>query len=404
MDKKSTFTSYEKFVIGIIATVQFTVILDFMVLSPLSAILLEEMKITTAQFALVVSAYALSAGISGLSSALFADKFDRKKLLLFFYTGFIIGTLLCAVAPDYNFLMVARIVTGIFGGVMSSISYAVITDLFPIEKRGRVMGYVQTAFAASQVLGIPVGLFLAEKYNWHFPFYVIVVFSVLVAFIIFLKMKPINAHLLENKNRKPLRQMAEIVQNKRYLTGFTATVLLSTGGYMLMPFGAEFANENLGISLKELPFLYVVTGIFSIVFGPILGKWSDKIGKFKVFLFGTTMTFVFVAIYTNLGTTPLWIAILLNVILFIGINARIISSSAMVTAVPEAKDRGAYMSINSSVQSVSGALASMVAGLIVVQAADGKLLRYPVLGLVVICTMLISIFLMRRVHRMIQKD
>lgn len=404
MDKSSTFTSYEKFVIGIIATVQFTVILDFMVLSPLSAILLEEMKITTAQFALVVSAYALSAGISGLSSALFADKFDRKKLLLFFYTGFIIGTLLCAVAPDYGFLMVARIVTGIFGGVMSSISYAVITDLFPIEKRGRVMGYVQTAFAASQVLGIPVGLFLAEKYNWHFPFYVIVVFSVIVAFVIFLKMKPITAHLLENKNRKPLRQMAEIVQNKRYLTGFAATVLLSTGGYMLMPFGAEFANENLGISLKELPFLYVVTGIFSIIFGPILGKWSDKIGKFKVFLFGTTMTFVFVAIYTNLGTTPLWIAILLNVILFIGINARIISSSAMVTAVPEAKDRGAYMSINSSVQSVSGALASMLAGLIVVQAADGKLLRYPVLGLVVICTMLISIFLMRRVHRMIQKD
>ncbi len=404
MAAKPTFTSYEKFIIAIIATVQFTVILDFMVLSPLSAILLEEMKITTAQFALVVSAYAVSAGISGLSSALFADKFDRKRLLLFFYSGFILGTFLCAMAPSYEFLLGARIVTGVFGGVMSSISYAIITDLFPIEKRGRVMGYVQTAFAASQVLGIPLGLYLADRYNWHFPFYVIVGFSILVAITILLKMNPITAHVLQNKARKPFGQMKEILSTRRYLIGFAATALLSTGGYMLMPFGAEFANENLGISLKELPFLYVVTGVFSIVFGPILGRWSDKIGKFKVFIFGTSLTFVFVAIYTNLGLTPLWIAIVLNVILFIGINARIIASSAMITAVPAANDRGAYMSINSSVQSMSGAIASMCAGLIVVQASDGKLLNYPILGMVVIATMIISIFLMRRVHRMIQKD
>ena len=398
-----TFTSYEKFIIGLLAVVQFTVILDFMVLSPLGAIVLEELTISPTQFALVVSAYAISAGISGLSSAFFADKFDRKRLLLIFYSGFILGTFLCALAPNYEFLLAARVVTGIFGGVMSSISYAIITDLFAVEKRGRVMGYVQTAFAASQVLGIPIGLYLATQYDWHAPFYVIVAFSIIVAIIVLFKMKPITAHLKENIGRKPLAQMKEIFGNSRYIIGFTATVLLSTGGYMLMPFGSEFANENLGIALEDLPFLYVVTGVFSFVFGPILGKWSDKIGKFKVFLFGTSLTIVFVAIYTNLSTTPLWIVIILNVILFIGINARIIASSAMITSVPAQKDRGAYMSINSSVQSVSGAIASMIAGLIVMQAADGKLLNYPILGMVVIATMFISMFLMRRVHRMIQK-
>jgi len=262
---------------------------------------------------------------------------------------------------------------------------------------------VQTAFAASQVLGIPIGLYLATQYDWHAPFYVIVAFSIVVAIIVLFKMKPITAHLKENIGRKPLAQMKEIFGNSRYIIGFTATVLLSTGGYMLMPFGSEFANENLGIALEDLPFLYVVTGVFSFVFGPVLGKWSDKIGKFKVFLFGTSLTIVFVAIYTNLSTTPLWIVIILNVILFIGINARIIASSAMITSVPAQKDRGAYMSINSSVQSVSGAIASMIAGLIVMQAADGKLLNYPILGMVVIATMFISMFLMRRVHRMIQK-
>ncbi len=398
-----TFTSYEKFIIGLLAVVQFTVILDFMVLSPLGAIVLEELTISPTQFALVVSAYAISAGISGLSSAFFADKFDRKRLLLIFYSGFILGTFLCALAPNYEFLLAARVVTGIFGGVMSSISYAIITDLFAVEKRGRVMGYVQTAFAASQVLGIPIGLYLATQYDWHAPFYVIVAFSIIVAIIVLFKMKPITAHLKENIGRKPLAQMKEIFANSRYIIGFTATILLSTGGYMLMPFGSEFANENLGVALEDLPFLYIVTGVFSFVFGPILGKWSDKIGKFKVFLFGTSLTIVFVAIYTNLSTTPLWIVIILNVVLFIGINARIIASSAMITSVPEQKDRGAYMSINSSVQSVSGAIASMIAGLIVMQAADGKLLNYPILGMVVIATMFISMFLMRRVHRMISK-
>ncbi|MEQ8808774.1 MAG: MFS transporter, partial [Imperialibacter sp.] len=158
--KKRVFTQYETFIIAILAIIQFTVILDFMVLSPLGAMLLVELDITTSQFGLVVSAYAFSAGISGLLAAGFADKFDRKKLLLFFYSGFIIGTLLCGVAPNYHFLLAARIVTGIFGGVLGSVVFAIITDLFKLEVRGRVMGFVQMAFASSQVLGLPVGLYV----------------------------------------------------------------------------------------------------------------------------------------------------------------------------------------------------------------------------------------------------
>jgi predicted MFS family arabinose efflux permease len=400
---KVKFTSYEKFVIALLAIVQFTVILDFMVLSPLGAIVLEELSITTQQFAMVVSAYAISAGASGLAAAGFADKFDRKKLLLFFYAGFILGTLFCALAPNYEYLLAARIVTGVFGGVMSSISYAIITDLFPIEKRGSVMGFVQTAFAASQVLGIPIGLYLANKFNWHAPFYVIAIFSCLVALVVALKLRPITEHILANKGRNPVAHIRQILTNKNYLIGFSATILLATGGYMLMPFGSEFANENLGISLDELPFLYLVTGIFSFIFGPIIGRLSDRVGKFKIFLFGTLVTIAFVGVYTNLGATPLWLAIVLNVFLFIGISSRIIASSALITSVPEAQDRGAYMSVNSSVQQVSGAIASLLAGAIIYQAIDGKLMNYPILGATVILTMIISILLMRRVDKMIKK-
>jgi predicted MFS family arabinose efflux permease len=170
---KITFTGYQKFVIFLLAFLQFTIILDFMILSPLGALLLEELHVTTRQFGLVVSVYAFSAGASGLLTAGFADRFDRKKLLLFFYFGFLLGTLGCGIAPDYSTLLVARTVTGLFGGVIGSISMAIAADLFPLEVRGRVMGVIQTAFAASQVLGLPIGLFLSNHWGWHAPFLLI---------------------------------------------------------------------------------------------------------------------------------------------------------------------------------------------------------------------------------------
>ncbi len=172
--KEKIFTRYQVFVIAILSFLQFTVVLDFMVLSPLGAILMPELAIKPAQFGMVVSAYAFSAGASGFLAAGFADRFDRKRLLLFFYAGFILGTTLCALADNYHDLLIARIITGIFGGVLSSISFAIITDIFKMEVRGRVMGFVQMSFASSQVLGIPVGLYLANKLGWHSPFFMIV--------------------------------------------------------------------------------------------------------------------------------------------------------------------------------------------------------------------------------------
>ncbi len=177
--KEKIFSGYEIFIIAILSILQFTVILDFMVLSPLGAILLPKLQITTSQFGLVVSAYAFSAGASGILAAGFADKFDRKKLLIFFYVGFLIATVFCAIAPTYRLLLLARILTGIFGGVIGSVSFAIISDLFKFEVRGRVMGFVQMSFAASQILGLPIGLLLANKFGWHSPFWMIAFFLAL---------------------------------------------------------------------------------------------------------------------------------------------------------------------------------------------------------------------------------
>jgi len=400
--KSNTFTPYKKFIIVILAIVQFTVILDFMVLSPLGAILLKELSISAAQFSLVVSAYAFSAGAAGLLAAGFADKFDRKKLLLFFYVGFIFGTLLCGMAPNYHFLLIARVVTGVFGGVMSSISYAIITDLFAIQFRGRVMGFVQMAFASSQVIGIPLGLFLANMFNWHAPFQMIVGVSIVVAASIFFYMKPIDEHLKLQKQGNAFQHLTAIFSNTNYLKAFGATTLLASGGFMLMPFGSAYGVHNLGIDIEQLPYLYMATGVCMLVASPMIGKLSDKIGKYKMFIIGSVITSIMTLIYCNLAVTPLWIIIILNILLFVGITGRMISASALMTAVPEAQDRGAFMGVNASIQQIAGGMASIVAGLIVKETASGYLNNYGILGNVVIVAVILTTFLMYTLNKYVQ--
>ncbi|HTD94276.1 MAG TPA: MFS transporter [Chitinophagaceae bacterium] len=401
--KPRIFSRYQVFMIAIIAILQFTVILDFMVLSPLGAILMKTLDVTPSQFGLVVSAYAFSAGISGLLAAGFADKFDRKKLLLFFYAGFIVGTLCCALAPNFHFLLAARIVTGIFGGVISSISFAIVSDLFRMEVRGRVMGFVQMAFAASQVLGIPIGLVLANHFSWHAPFWMIAGFGTVVGIVIFIYMQPVTGHIALQTQRNAFHHLLNTVSKRNYLRAFLATTLLATGGFMLMPFGSAFGIYNLGLTLEQLPTVYLITGLFSILIGPIAGKFSDKIGKYNMFIIGTVVGMIMVAIYTQLGITPFWIIILVNVLLFVGITSRMIASSALMTAVPEPSDRGAFMSINSSVQQIAGGVASAVGGLIVTESQDHSLRHYDTLGYVVICTMAVTAVLMYFVNQYVQR-
>lgn len=398
-----TFSTYQVFIISLLTILQFTVVLDFMVLSPLGAILLEKLHITPTRFGLVVSAYAFSAGISGILAAGFADKYDRKKLLLFFYAGFIVGTAFCAMAPSYHALLIARIITGLFGGVLSSINLAIITDLFRPEVRGRVMGFIQMGFAASQIMGIPAGLILANHFGWHAPFWMIAGLGIPTGIAIMVYMQPVASHLEHRKDHHPFRLLASAVTKRPHLLSFSATTLLATGGFMLMPFSSAFTIHNIGLTMQQLPVVYNVTGIFTIIMGPVIGKISDVYGRYKTFLAGSLITMAMVFWYTNLSATPLYMVIIINIILFCGILSRGISVNALNTMVPDQHDRGAFMSINAAVQQISGGIASFVAGLIVVQQPDGYIKHYNTLGWVVIASVIASAYLTGRIHRYVKE-
>ncbi len=398
------FTGYQKFVIFILAITLFTVVLDFMVMSPMGDILMKSLSMKPSQFGLAVSSYAFSAGISGLLTAGFADKFDRKKLLLFFYFGFILGTFLCGFANTYPFLIAARIITGLFGGVIGSIAMAIIADIFDIQHRGRVMGFLQMGFSASQVLGIPIGLYLANFWGWHAPFLWIAAMATVIAFLIASRMHPLTKHLMVQKGGSALKHLLHTVSKKDYRVGFTATTLLSIGGYMMMPFGSAFAINNLKVTQHQLPLMFMITGLSTLVIMPLVGKFSDKIDKFKIFAIASVWTIVMVLIYTHLTITPFVIVVLLNILLMAGVMSRMIPSQALVTGIPAMQDRGAYMSVNASIQQIAGGVAAAVAGMIVVQKTKySPIEHYDTLGYIIVCISCISIFLIYRVSAMVKK-
>ena len=408
MDKAATiakpalvFTGYQKFVLGALAFLQFTLILDFMIISPLGAMMMPTLNITPQQFGWAVSSYAFSAGVSGFLAAGFADRFDRKRLLLFFYCGFMLGTLLCALATTYHMLLIARTVTGLFGGVIGSIVLAIATDLFPLEMRGRVMGIISTAFAASQVLGLPAGLFFANHWDWHAPFFAILAVAVPAGLIILIFMKPVADHLAMNQERNPLLHLVHTVAEPRYWLAFILIMLMPTGGYMLMPFGTAYIVNNVGLTFEVLPLIYLITGVATIFVGPLVGKASDSFGKFRTFCFGSAVTLVMVPIWTNIGHIPLAWVIVINVALFAGIFSRIIPSQALISAIPDPTKRGAFNAISASLQQFAGGVSASIAGLVIVQLPSGALEHFNWLGYIVVAIAMVSVALMYFVQKQI---
>lgn len=396
------FTSYQVLVLALLALTQFTVVLDFMVMSPLGDMLVKSMDITQDQFGIVVASYAISAGVSGLLTAGFADRFDRKKLLLFFYVGFIVGTLFCGLATSLETLIAARIITGIFGGVIGSISMAIVVDKFDISQRGRVMAFMMMGFGASQVLGIPISLFIANQWGWQSPFFMIVGLSIIIWLVVVFKLKPVRDHLAVKSDKNAFRHLMKTLMNPNYRAGFLVTAFLSLGGFMMMPWGSAFAVNNLGVTEGQLPWLFFVGGVASLITMPLVGALSDRLPKMAIFITACFWMIIVVCIYTNMSQIPLWMTLVFGVLMMMGILSRMVPSQAITSALPDLHDRGAYMSINSSLQQMAGGVAAFVGGLIILQPTEtSPIENYNVVGYIVSVINLISIFALYRVTRIL---
>jgi predicted MFS family arabinose efflux permease len=389
----------ERILLITLAAINFTNIMDFMIMMPLGPQLMRLFDITPQQFGLVVSAYTFSAFVSGLFAMFIVDRFDRKRFLLFLYAGFLIGTLACGLAPTYGLLLTARIFTGLFGGVLGAIILSIVGDVVPFERRGQAMGIIMAAFSVASVFGVPFGLFIATKFDWHYPFLFLVACGLPVTFFIWKFVPNITAHIHQKDTRpNPLAILKAITSDANQRKALTLMMVIMFGHFSIIPFLSPYMVSNVGFEESQLAYIYAVGGLFTIFTSPLIGKWADKYGKKKVFMIFIPLCAFAVLLITNMPRVDIWIVLIVAAAFFVFSGGRFIPAQAMVTAAVKPENRGSFMSINSSLQQLSAGVASYVAGLIIVKQPNGELLHYDWVGYMSIAATLLCLFLVTRIR------
>lgn len=397
-------SSKEKIVLLLLAALNFTHILDFMIMMPLGNYLMPYFNISSQQFSMLVAAYTFSAGISGFLAAFFVDNFDRKKVLLFGYIGFLIGTLCCALSPSYTFLLMSRIVAGVFGGLIGAQVLAIVADLIPYERRGMAMGIIMAAFSVASVFGVPFGLYIANVFNWHGPFFFVVGLGSLLLPILMRYLPRIDGHLNNKDGRiNPIVLMKEVGKDKDQLLALGLTASLMLGHFLIIPFLNPFMEFNMGFSKLQTPMMYMVGGALTLISSPFIGKLADKIGKHKLFVIMVLISIIPIALITNLPVMPFYLVLCITGFWFIISSGRMIPAQAMVSNVVTSERRGSFMSFNSAVQQIFVGFASVLAGFIVVKNADNSIQNYEITGYISIVITLLSLIFVFRLNSRVKK-
>jgi predicted MFS family arabinose efflux permease len=391
-------TFHELLLLLILAAVQFTHIVDFTIIMPLGPVFSREMGLTPLQFGAVVAAYTISAGIAGLLAARFLDRFDRKSALLVLYAGFIAGTLLCAVAPNFLLLLVARTVAGAFGGVVASVVFAIVGDAFPDTRRGTAMGVVLSAFAVASFAGVPLGLFLAEQKGWSSVFAVLGGVSTGVLVVAIVVLPPLRGHL--KQGQVPIANAWAVLTDANHLRAFALTSVLILSSFMLGPYLATFLVYNVGVQQEDLKFMYVCGGLATLVTMTVFGRLADRFGKLFVFRTLATFTLVPIVIVTNLPaglTLPLVLTV--TTVFMVTTSGRWVPAMALVAGCAAPAYRGSFMSFNSAVQQIAAGLATAIAGFILDEHQDHLLTGFPLVGLLTCVATIASVYLAGRLRK-----
>ena len=383
----------ERWLLFTLAGIQFTHILDFMIMMPLGPQFTALFGISNAQFGLLVSAYTLSAGFSGLMAATYIDRFGRKQLLLGMYSLFGLATLACAVAPDYVWLMVARVAAGLFGGVLSALSQTIVADVIPFERRGRAMSVVMTSFSVSTVAGVPMGLFLAAHFNWHAPFVGIAVLVGLLSLAAWQTLPRLDAHLHHPERVSVWRGIGQVLAEPNHLKAFAVSGLMMFAAFTVIPYITIYLQSNAGMKTEEVPWIYLCGGLATLLSARYFGRLTDRVGKVQMFQrLALAVTVPLMATTLSQGL-PLWGLLAISTLFFTVMSGRMIPGMAMISSAVEPRLRGTFMTLNSAVQSASMGLAALVAGLIIGRDAQGQLTGYWMAGLLGVVASWLSVWL-----------
>ncbi len=384
-----------------LAAVQFTHILDFMIMMPLGPKFMREFGISPERFGVLLASYSFSAGIAGFLAGFYLDRFERRRVLVTLYAGFTLGTLGCALAGGYWSLMAARVVAGAFGGVAGSVVLAIVGDAVAAERRGRAMGLIMTAFSLASVLGMPVGLSLADRFGWNAPFFVLAACGLAVLAVISRVVPVMPAHAAHSA-QGALKRMGAILREPNHRRAFALMAVVTGAGALIYPFMSPSLVFNAGLPEDRLALVYLCGGAATIVTSNFFGRLSDRLGRVRVFSAIVLMSAPLTLGVTHLPPTPVWAILALTTCFVVSTAGRMVPMMAILSTSVEPRHRGGFMSVNSAVQQLSGGLATALAGALVSRGESGRLEGYGYAGWLSVACVALSVLLVRRVRPVAQ--
>lgn len=384
-------------VLLVLASINFTHIMDFMIMMPMAPQLMRAFTIGPKEFSILVASYSIAAGVASFLGTFLVDKFDRKRVLLFCYSGFLIGTFACGFAPTYSILLSARIFTGMLGGLIGSQVLSILADIVSVENRGKATGMVMTGFSAASVFGVPVGLYSAAEWNWTIPFFGIGVFGIAVWIVAFLVLPSVAHHVNQNgPRRSPVVILSEILSYKGHQLALMFTVLVAFSHFTMIPFLSPYMVANVGFEEVELSYIYMIGGFLTLFSGPYIGKMADRYGTVRVFSILVFIAFIPQLAITNMPPVSIFVALIFTSLFFVFSGGRFVPSQALIIGAIQPTMRGGFMSLNASVMQLASGLASFLAGLVVVKNAAGHFEHYNYLGYTTVLFSLLTIWMARR--------
>jgi predicted MFS family arabinose efflux permease len=389
----------ERLLIFFLSTLQFTCIMDFVIMMPLGPQFMRVFSVGTSEFSTMVSAYTFSAAISGLVGSLFIDRFDRKTALLFLYAGFTIATFLCALSPNHYFFVFARMLAGLFGGILSALVFSIIGDQVPEQRRGLATGRVMASFALASILGIPFGLKLAQIWNWRAPFFLLTGMSGAIWIFGAIILPKMTNHISQLVRRGIIEQTIRTLTKANHIRAYLLTAMLMVAGFSVIPFISPYMVSNTGFREEDLMYIYLVGGLFTFFSAPLVGRLADRFGKYRLFAASAVISIVPIWMVTHLGHSPFWLVIFSTTLFMMASSGRMVPAMALITSSSLPEERGGFMSINSSVQQFSSGAATYMAGHIISRATTGEMVHYNRVGYLAVATTVICLWLARRIRR-----
>jgi predicted MFS family arabinose efflux permease len=386
----------ERYLLLTLAGIQFSHILDFMIMMPLGPALIKAFGIGTHEFGLLVASYSFSAALSGLLAATFIDRFERKRFLLTMFGLFGLATLACGLSPGYATLLIARGMAGTFGGVMGAMVQTIIGDAIPFSRRAKASGIVSTAFSLSTVAGVPLSLWLANHFQWRAPFILIAALTLLFIIVGARILPELRHHISDRKRAHPFSAMFEVLRDPNHLRALLFSTLIIFSGFTVIPYITIYAVGNVGIALHDIPFIYLTGGAATLVTARQIGHWADLYGKVKIYRLVAVAALLPLFAVTHIGAAPLWLWLTCTTAFFVLVSGRMIPAMAIITSSAQPKLRGTFMSLNATMQSLAMGLATTLAGFIITQNDAGQIAAYGLVGYVAIAGNMLAIMFVSR--------